>query len=185
MDWRDPEQLKKWRPIALLLLVASIVGALFSLSDRAVRLWNAVYAGSEFSGYIIATEGSYTAEGREFLKLLQRSVGERIVVEAMISFGELSAQEACYERSREWYDLARETFGQDFPEPTPIGGFLTITLIRSTQSCAFSIVEVHEEDLLVVTRNPFGITYRLSGEFVVTKPAAPLQEHYRLSVAPG
>lgn len=100
----------------------------------------------------------------------------------MIGFGALHAQEACYDRSRDWYDLAQETFGEDFPKPTPVGGFLTITLIRSTQSCEFSIVEVHEDDLLVIYQNPFGITYRLEGEFIVTKPDAPLKEHYRLSI---
>lgn len=180
MHWDDPDKLKKWKPIAYLLLISAVLGAVGSLTGLGKKALSLLTSDDKFSGTIEILHGIHHPENNRFIEFLERNVGKRVVIDAYFAFGVSDMDELeeyrCLDGEEENEISARETFGNsllNFESAISSSDItnteVVLTFVESRMDCTTGALKIGDDELIRIYTDHHEIAYMISGLYFVGK----------------
>jgi hypothetical protein len=179
IPYKDPESLKKWTPVAYLLLLSSVLGALLALAGFGLKAYHYFFPEDVyFSGAVNVSVGTVIEDHDRLAKLLVDHLGESIEISALVTYAQLEASPACRRKGMDWFEFLTSDVWEGAFFPNTISGDMLIPFM--SRNCVGTILVVSEDDMQLIDGGTFFADYRIQGKFVVTRWFGSGENGYKL-----
>lgn len=174
MNWRDPERIKKWKPLAFFMLFMAVAGAISSFFGYATRISKYFERPETFSGDVELARGLFFEDNESFRSFLERNIAKKVSIDAYFVFGvsdpDENAEFACLNSDLWRYANFEERFGELLLHEGEVGtnGSFIVPIVVSKSNCNLLDFQIPQESFVRLYQDYHTTSYKVEGEFIVS-----------------